>query len=53
MLSSVILSDQYMNTVDVVGRGNVQEEKKIVLCKVNIEVLLDLRAEKNDWSDFL
>lgn len=37
MLSSLILPDQRMNTVDVVGRGNVQEGRKIVLCKVNTE----------------
>lgn len=37
MLSSLILPDQYMNTVDVAGRGNVQDRRKIVLCKVNTE----------------
>lgn len=32
-----MLSDHYMNTVDIVERGNVQKGKKIVLCKVNTE----------------
>lgn len=37
ILSSLFLPDQYMNTVDVAGRGDVRDGRKIVLCKVNTE----------------